>query len=471
MYRQLTTLWVLLLIASSSWADAPLKVVTTIKPIHYILSGLLAGSTPPQLLVDGAQLPYHYRLSEPQKKSIQQADLIVWVGPELEKFMLEPLQQLNANTTVLTLLDNEEIKVLPSRWDESKRDPFFWLDSRNIIILTDELARVLMKVDPERKALYERNRHQLLLRLARLDRNLEYGYRGLKSGIGMAYYDTLQYFEQAYALKIRGVVTQSPTTPVSGLSLLQSHAKLASGDYSCLLTEQQSAMEQLPILTQGVQLNITPLDSFGTTLESGTDFYFELMKYNTSAIKQCLQFENSPISLPPDSDQAPLSSGIGGKFMLRDHHGKLITDQDLLGKFHLIYFGYTFCPDVCPTSLITLSSALNQIGELAEQVRPYFITVDPTRDTPEILNTYVTYFHPTLVGLTGTQAMVDRVAALYRIQYEKVEDPSRAADEYIIDHSSGLFLMAPDGKFITKFAHGIAPTEVATRLKAVLSQH
>jgi protein SCO1/2 len=157
--------------------------------------------------------------------------------------------------------------------------------------------------------------------------------------------------------------------------------------------------------------------------------------------------------------------------MLRDHHGKLITDQDLLGKFHLIYFGYTFCPDVCPTSLITLSSALNQIGELAEQVRPYFITVDPTRDTPEILNTYVTYFHPTLVGLTGTQAMVDRVAALYRIQYEKVEDPSRAADEYIIDHSSGLFLMAPDGKFITKFAHGIAPTEVATRLKAVLSQH
>lgn len=471
MNRTISALIVLLLTAPLSWADAPLRVVTTIKPIHSILSGLLIDTAPPTLLIDDQQPPYGYRLSEAKQHSIQQADLLVWVGPELEQFMDAPLQQLSPKTTVLTILDNEEIKILQSRWDADKRDPFFWLDSRNIIILADELARVLMQKDPERKALYERNRHQLLLRLAELDRNLEYGYRGLKSGIGMAYYDTLQYFEQAYALKIRGVVTHSPMMPVSGQSLLESRAKLASGDYSCLLTEQQSALEQLSLLTQGIDLNITPLDSFGTTLKPGIDHYFELMQLNTSAIKRCLQFEKSPHQLKPAEEHAlPLQSGIGGKFMLRDHHGKLITDQDLLGKFHLIYFGYTFCPDVCPTSLIALSAALNQIGELAPQVQPWFITVDPARDTPEKLKTYLTYFHPSLIGLTGTQTMVDRVSRLYRVKYEKVEDPTRDPDQYIIDHSAGLFLMAPDGSFITKFAHGLAPGEIAQRLREVLTQ-
>ena len=467
-YNRFVTFLLLVIFSIQSQSAEPLDVVTTIKPIHSILSGLMVGTTPPTLLIDGQQTPYRYQLSPQQQNKILQADLVVWVGPELETFMSAPLQQLTSKTTVLTLLDNEEIKVLPSRWNENKRDPFFWLDSRNVIILADELARALMRIDPDRRHLYERNRHQLLTRLAKLDRRLEYGYRGLKSGIGMAYYDTLQYFEQAYALKIRGVVTQSPQTAVSGRSLLENRAKLTSGNYSCLLTEQQFEVDQLSLLTQGVSLNITPLDSFGSSLEPGVDLYFSLMEHNTNAIKQCLQFENSPHNLLQTDNQVSKSSGIGGKFMLRDHHGKLITDQDLLGKFQLIYFGYTFCPDVCPTSLITLSSALKQLGEKARLIQPYFITVDPVRDTPEVLSTYVDYFHPSLIGLTGTQAMVDRVTQLYRVKFEKVEDPDRDPDQYIINHSSGLYLMAPDGAFITKFAHGISPAEVTSRIQSII---
>ena len=101
-------------------------------------------------------------------------------------------------------------------------------------------------------------------------------------------------------------------------------------------------------------------------------------------------------------------------------------------------------------------------------IQPYFITVDPVRDTPEVLSTYVDYFHPSLIGLTGTQAMVDRVTQLYRVKFEKVEDPDRDPDQYIINHSSGLYLMAPDGAFITKFAHGISPAEVTSRIQSII---
>ncbi|MBT7308354.1 MAG: zinc ABC transporter solute-binding protein, partial [Gammaproteobacteria bacterium] len=447
------TLLLLALLSTNGWSSEPLRVVTTIKPIHSILSGLMAGTRAPELLINDHQLPYGYRLNREQQGDIQQADLLVWVGPELEKFMLEPIQQLSTNTTLLTLLDNEEIKVLPARWSESARDPLFWLDSRNVLILSDELARALIRLDPAREPLYLKNRRQLLTRLAELDRYLEYGYRGLKSGIGMAYHDTLQYFEQAYALKIRGVIAQSPTHPVSGLSLLENRVKLTSGDYSCLLTEQQMPLNELPLLTRGVSLNIGKLDSFGSTLPAGEELYFQLMKSNTQTIKRCLKYEQpasavSPVAVQPVS----LSPQIGGKFMLRDHKGRLFTDEDLLGTFSLIYFGYTFCPDVCPTSLGTLSSALNLLGEKGQRIQPYFITVDPARDTAEVLDTYVAYFHPRLIGLTGTQSMIDQVAKAYRILYERVVDPSRAADEYLVDHASGTYLMAPDGTFITKFA-------------------
>ncbi len=437
----------------------------------------MGGTRAPELLVTGSQLPYNFQLSSQQRAAIQQADVVVWVGPELEGFMAAPIQELGPHTTLFTLLDNREIKVLPSRWDGERRDPFFWLDSRNVIILADELARALIRIDPERSQLYERNRHQLLSRLADLDRRLEYGYRGLKSGIGMAYYDTLQYFEQSYALKIRGVVAESPATPVTGASLLENHARLRSGDYSCLLTEQQMDGDEYALLTMGASPNIGQLDSFGSGIEAGPDHYFKLMEQNTTTIKQCLQYEKGGISqeiadrgqqhtvldaLPP--------ARIGGRFMLRNHNGKLVNDQDLLGSYQLIYFGYTFCPDVCPTSLITLSSAIRELGALSEKITPYFITVDPARDTIEVLSTYVSYFHPRLVGLTGSQEMVDRVARLYNVKYQKVVDESRPKDQYIIDHSSGLYLMAPDGAFITKLAHGIPAREMAARIREIIPE-
>lgn len=399
--------------------------------------------------------------------------MIVWVGPELEKFLIEPVENATkAGVSVLTLLDNPELKILPSRWskdqDDSDRDPFFWMDSRNTLILVDELSRALMDADTGRAHLYKRNRDQLLSRVAELDRRLEYGYRGLKSGVGMAYFDTLQYFEQAYALKIRGVMAQSPEQPVDASQLLMSRVKLKEGYYACLLTERAMPMPEFPLLTEGVEINIGVLDSFGTDLPAGPELYFQLMLQNTDTIKKCLQYSGTATQADVVEDELPLTAKIGGKFMLIDHNGKLVTEKDMLGKFQLIYFGYTFCPDICPTSLQVMSLSLDMLGEQANLFKPYFITVDPERDNAGVMKNYVQYFNKDLVGLTGTTAMVERVAKQFKVRYEKVIEEDADPDMYIMDHSASVFLMAPNGEFITKFAHGISAKQMVESLKSYL---
>ncbi|MCW8944957.1 MAG: SCO family protein [Sedimenticola sp.] len=463
----------LLALCQVSVADERLHVVTTIKPLHSILAGLMVGTEGPELLLEEDATPFGYQLSEEQKSKLSKANMIVWVGPELEKFLIEPVENATkAGVSVLTLLDNPELKILPSRWskdeDDSERDPFFWMDSRNTLILVDELSRALMDVDTGRAHLYKRNRDQLLSRVAELDRRLEYGYRGLKSGVGMAYFDTLQYFEQAYALKIRGVMAQSPEQPVDASQLLMSRVKLKEGYYACLLTERAMPMPEFPLLTEGVEINIGVLDSFGTDLPAGPELYFQLMQQNTDTIKKCLQYSGTATQVAAVEDELPLTAKIGGKFMLIDHNGKLVTEKDMLGKFQLIYFGYTFCPDICPTSLQVMSLSLDMLGEQASLFKPYFITVDPERDNAKVMKNYVQYFNKDLVGLTGTTAMVERVAKQFKVRYEKVIEEDTDPDMYIMDHSASVFLMAPNGEFITKFAHGISAKQMVESLKSYL---
>ena len=213
--QSLQIIALLVSVMSAAWADDELRVLTSIKPVHSILSGLMQGLNEPELLLKDNALPFSRTLTAEDDAAISAADIIVWVGPELEAFLIEPLKLAQTKgKLVLTLLDNPEIKVLPSRWHEDMenppRDPYFWMDSRNVLIMIDELARALIHADNARAHLYRRNRDTLFEQIAELDRQLEYGYRGLKSGIGIAWFDTLQYFEQAYALKIRQVIAESP---------------------------------------------------------------------------------------------------------------------------------------------------------------------------------------------------------------------------------------------------------------------
>ena len=442
-----------------------LKVVVSIKPVHSIVSGLMKGLDEPVLLVGAGRIPHDYEMTAEQSQRLAEADLVIWVGPELEKFLVEPLQRLGGNAQIITLLDSDALKILPSRWDDESRDPYFWLDSRNILILIDELTRLFMDRDPARTHLYRRNRDLLYEKVAEIDRRLEYGYRGLKGGVVFSYYDTLQYFEQAYALKVGGSLSPSPRVPVKADRLLREHSRLLEGGYACVLTEAGMKMPEWSVLMKGVKVNTAELDSFGTRLQPGEALYNELMEHNTRRIKECLQPGETSAILDAGTPE-PADPEVGGRFMLVDHNGRLVSREDMLGKYQLIYFGYTYCPDVCPTSLQVMSAALKKLDpELRGKIQPWFITVDPERDTQEVLAGYVTYFDKEMIGLTGSRAMIDRLLKEFNVTAEKVPDEGGDPDRYLIDHTASLYLMAPDGRFITMFVHGITPDQLVEKLR------
>lgn len=150
---------------------------------------------------------------------------------------------------------------------------------------------------------------------------------------------------------------------------------------------------------------------------------------------------------------------IGGNFTLVDQDGKTVTDQTYRGQYRLMFFGYTFCPDVCPTALGTVGTALEQLPpEVVNQITPIFVSVDPQRDTPETLKAYVSNFHPRTVGLTGSKEQIAETAKTFRVYYAKAETEN---GPYLMDHSSIIYFMGPDGKFITHFNHMTPPEQMA----------
>jgi len=151
---------------------------------------------------------------------------------------------------------------------------------------------------------------------------------------------------------------------------------------------------------------------------------------------------------------------IGGPFTLTDHTGKRVSEKDFEGKFTLVYFGYTFCPDICPAELQVMSAALDQLGGKAKNVTPLFITVDPERDGVKLLAGYVSNFHERLVGLTGSEEDIRAAAKAYRVYYARVKDESSSAD-YMMDHSSAVYLMGPKGKYLAHFAYGSGVDKMA----------
>ncbi len=164
---------------------------------------------------------------------------------------------------------------------------------------------------------------------------------------------------------------------------------------------------------------------------------------------------------------------IGGPFNLTDHTGAPRSDKDFRGKYMLIYFGYSFCPDICPTDLQKMTRALNLVGADASKIQPIFITIDPERDTPEQMKSYVSNFHPTMIGLTGSLSNIDAVKKSYKVYGVKVDEngkPSKniVGTDYLMDHSPQTFFMDPNGKFISYFRFSTTAEQMATTIIKVL---
>lgn len=166
--------------------------------------------------------------------------------------------------------------------------------------------------------------------------------------------------------------------------------------------------------------------------------------------------------------QGKLPSLFGGPFTLTDHNGRLVTDQSFAGRHMLVYFGYTYCPDICPTDLTNIAAALDALGLLVDEVQPLFITVDPARDDPAAMRDYVAAIHPLILGLTGSEAAIAEAAKAYRVHRRTFRLEGADADDYLVDHSSITYLMDRHGHFVTMLPHGTPPERIAEVLRKYL---
>ncbi|HXZ01698.1 MAG TPA: SCO family protein [Stellaceae bacterium] len=167
------------------------------------------------------------------------------------------------------------------------------------------------------------------------------------------------------------------------------------------------------------------------------------------------------------SDQGGLAGvSFGGPFTLTDQNGVVRRDGDFRGELMLVYFGYTYCPDACPTALTAISAALDMLGERGRTVQPIFITIDPARDTVAQMKIYAANFTPRLLALTGTSQQIATVARAYRVYYAKVK--GEGEDDYAMDHSDLIYLMGRDGRYLNHFSADTTAAEMAAAIKKYL---
>lgn len=173
---------------------------------------------------------------------------------------------------------------------------------------------------------------------------------------------------------------------------------------------------------------------------------------------------------PRDQVTGASTISIGGPFTLTDQTGKTVNEHTYDGSYRLIYFGYTFCPDACPTELQVMAQALDTMGADGAKVQPIFITIDPARDTQAQLGKYVPLFDKRLVGLTGSAEQIAAVAKAYKVYYSKAPATGSDPNAYGMNHSSFVYLMDPSGKFVTVFSSDTDSDKMAADIKSYIAK-
>lgn len=171
----------------------------------------------------------------------------------------------------------------------------------------------------------------------------------------------------------------------------------------------------------------------------------------------------------PQGQRSTGEALVGGPFAMVKHTGETVTEKSFSGKPMLLFFGYTFCPDVCPTELQVMAEALRQMGDKGSDIQPIFVTIDPARDTPAVMASYVAAFGEQFVGLTGSSEQVKQIATAYRVFYQKVDNKD-TPDAYLMDHSSIIYLMDSEGKFLKHFTYSTDAAALAKGIATALGR-
>jgi len=176
--------------------------------------------------------------------------------------------------------------------------------------------------------------------------------------------------------------------------------------------------------------------------------------------------QQSKVAVVAEQAGAGVAS-IGGDFQLMDQTGKTRSNKDFHGKFLMVYFGYRYCPDICPTALTTMTEVLNELGPKAKHIQPLFITIDPERDTAPELGEYIQNFHPSFLALTGNAEQIESARKAYKVFAQKAEQVE-GTDNYVMDHSSIIYVMDRQGRLVSHFNHSTPSEYIVTALRKYL---
>ncbi|AYG66534.1 MULTISPECIES: zinc ABC transporter substrate-binding protein ZnuA [unclassified Rhizobium] len=294
-------------------ADAP-RVVVSIKPIHSLVAAIMQGVGTPDLIVDGAASPHTYALKPSNARSLQQAQVVFWVGPGMEAFLQKPLASLGANATVVELDDAPGITKLKFReggafephddgdeaaageshthdhhdHDHGEFDTHLWLDPHNAKAMVAEITTSLVAADPANALTYEANQKALNDKLDALDSEIASAVAPVKDKPFIVFHDAYQYFEHRYGVRVSGSITVSPETIPGAQRVAEIHSKVADLGATCVFAEPQFEPKLVNVVLEGTQAKSGVLDPEAATLPQGPDLYFDLMRGIASSLKECL---------------------------------------------------------------------------------------------------------------------------------------------------------------------------------------
>ena len=293
-----------MLSATSASARADLNVVTSIKPVHALVAGVMQGVGVPDLIVDGAGSPHNYALKPSQARLLQDADLIFWIGGDLEAFLEKPIMGIAENARTIALVEAHGLNQIPFReggpfdahddhddhddHGHGEYDPHVWLDPMNAKALVHEIEEALAETDPGNAATYEANAARMMVRLDNLVAEIDAELAPVKDNGFIVFHDAYQHFETRFGLTAIGSITVSPEVlpGADGVSTLQT--KVRDLRATCVFSEPQFQPKLVATITENTNAGTGVLDPLGAAIDNGPELYFSLIRNMASALKDCL---------------------------------------------------------------------------------------------------------------------------------------------------------------------------------------
>ncbi len=274
------------------------KVVVSIKPLHSLVSGVMSGIGKPPLMISGSASPHTYSMRPSQFRVLQQADLVFWIGPELETFLVKPLKSIRENTPILAmmniggahLLEFESVASGIQSEDDlvHHRDPHLWLDPRNARAMVEGIRDALIRIDGRNGNIYQQNTEKMIKRLKMLDEEIQSQLSPVRGKPYVVFHPAFNYFEERYGLERVGLVMISPDRPPGARHLTILKNKIRSRKVICLFREPQFEPRLVKVLVEGTRVRSAVLDPLGSSLQEGPELYFNLLRQLSRSFRECL---------------------------------------------------------------------------------------------------------------------------------------------------------------------------------------